>query len=393
MEIIRNLFKANFFTTGLAMFAMFFGSGNLVFPVAMGQMAGVQNAWAMLGLFITAVLLPFSTLCLMLLYNGNYDRFFQKIGIIPGKIVAFATLALIGPFGVLPRCIAFSYSTFSIYFSSISLFEYSLVACIIVFLLSAKENDVVGIIGNFLTPFLLLSLAFIIFKGLSADPIMGDNVSSGLSNLEIMKTGFFEGYKTFDIFAALFFSSAIIPAFHSVLGKDLGKCKKALVALAVKSSLVGMGLLFAVYCGLSFVAANLRGALADTPGDKLLGIIANLTIGTGGGLTANTVVSLACLTTAISLAVVSAEFFKQEIFRNKINYVSSLSLVMIISLFFSLLGFDGIMRMVIPILMVICPAVITLIVVNALNFFWGFKYIRVPVYGVFVISLGTMLFC
>lgn len=392
MEMIKSLFRANFFTTGLAMFAMFFGSGNLVFPVSMGQLAGGQNFWAMSGLFITAVFLPFSTLCLMLMFNGDYDQFFKKIGVVPGKIVAFATLALIGPFGVLPRCIAFSYSTFSIYFSSVTLAEYALVACIVIFLLSIKENDVVGILGNFLTPLLLISLAYIIAKGLMAEPIIGDPVAPA-SNFEIMKTGFFEGYKTFDIFAALFFSAAIIPAFKNVLGNDLLACKKSLVKLAVKSSLVGMVLLFAVYCGLSFVAANLRGALADVPGDKLLGNIANLTIGSGGGLAANMVVSLACLTTAISLAVVSAEFFKREIFRGKVKYLSSLSLVMVISLVFSLLGFDGIMRLVIPILMVLCPAVIVLIIVNGLNLFWGFKYIRVPVYSVFFISLGVMMFC
>lgn len=392
MEMIKKLFKANFFTTGLAMFAMFFGSGNLIFPVGIGQMAGEQNIWAISGLFITAVLLPFSTLCLMLLFNGDYDLFFQKIGKIPGKLVAFATLALIGPFGVLPRCIAFSYSTFSIYFESITLAEYSLVACLIIFFLSVKENDVVGILGNFLTPILLIFLVFIIYKGLIATPIAG-GFNANLTNASMFKTGFLEGYKTFDIFAALFFSSAIIPAFHSVLGEDFSRCKKSLARLAIKSSLVGAFLLFLVYCGLSFVAANLRGALENIPGDKLLGNIANLTIGTGGGLAANMVVSLACLTTAISLAVVSAEFFKREIFREKVSYVSALSIVMIISLIFSLLGFDGIMSVVIPILMVMCPAVITLIIVNTLNFFWGFRYIQAPVYSVFVISLGAMLLC
>src|SRR5690606_1487922 len=99
MEMIKNLFRANFLTTGLAMFAMFFGSGNLIFPVAIGQMAGEQNSWAIMGLFITAVLLPFATLCLMLLYNGDYHRFFQKVGVVPGKVITFTTLALIGPFG------------------------------------------------------------------------------------------------------------------------------------------------------------------------------------------------------------------------------------------------------------------------------------------------------
>lgn len=373
------------------MFAMFFGSGNLVFPVGVGQIAGGQNIWAMSGLFFTAVLLPFGALCLMLLYNGDYDHFFQKIGFIPGKIVAFATLALIGPFGVLPRCIAFSYSTFSIYFSSISLAEYALVSCIIVFLLSIKKSDVVGIIGNLLTPFLLLSLAIIIVNGLMSEHVPSAN-NETFSNAEVFKMGFLEGYKTFDIFAALFFSGAIIPAFRSVLGHDLMRCRKSLLKLALKASAVGMVLILAVYCGLSFVAANLKGALTDIPGDKLLGNIANLTMGSHGGLVANMVVSLACLTTAISLALVSADFFKREIFRHKVNYVSSLSVVMVITLIFSLMGFDGIMNIVIPILMVLCPAVITLIIVNALNYFWGFRYIRAPVYAVFALSLGIVLF-
>lgn len=389
--MIKNIFRANFFTTGLAMFAMFFGSGNLVFPIGVGKTAGDQIIWAVFGLFITAVLLPFSTLCLMLLYNGDYDRFFQKIGIIPGKIIAFATLALIGPFGVLPRCIAFSYSTFSIYFSSVTLLQYSLVACLVVFLLTIKENDVVGIIGNFLTPVLLCALAFIIFKGLTMEPAMA--ALSPSTPFSMIKYGFLEGYKTFDIFAALFFSSAIIPAFRNVLGPKLEDCRKSLLRLALKSSLVGMGILVAVYAGLSLVASRLSGALYGVPGDKLLGNIANLTMGSQAGLIANIVVSLACLTTAISLALVSAEFFKQQIFRQKISYINALALVMSISFIFSLLGFDGIMNMVIPILMVMCPAVITLVVVNALNYFYGFTSIRVPVYGIFALSLGAILLC
>lgn len=371
------------------MFAMFFGSGNLIFPVAIGQMAGEQNAWAIAGLFVTAVFMPFFALTLMLLFNGDYDRFFQKVGVWPGKLVAFCALALIGPFGVLPRCVAFSYSTFSIYFSSIGLFEYSIAACILVFLCSFKKNDVVGLIGNFLTPVLIVSLVVIIVRGLLFPAIPQANINNE-SDLSMALHGFVEGYKTFDIFAALFFAAAIIPAFNDVLGKK--PATKALMSLAIRSSLVGMTLLFAVYAGLSFVAANLGGGLEGIPGDKLLGTISNITMGKTAGLFANLAVSLACLTTAISLAVVSADFFKREIFFDKISYVYSLLIVMLITLGFSWLGFSGIMRLVLPILMVLCPAVITLIIVNALNYFYGFKYVKAPVYVVFFISLIYTIF-
>ena len=112
MNSLKSLLKANFITTGLAMFAMFFGSGNLIFPVAIGQSVGKQTLWSLLGLFLTAIVIPFLALIIMLFFNGNYKKFFSQTGVLPGKLIAFVILALIGPFGVLPRCIAFSYSTF-----------------------------------------------------------------------------------------------------------------------------------------------------------------------------------------------------------------------------------------------------------------------------------------
>lgn len=390
MEIIKKLFRANFFTTGLAMFAMFFGSGNLIFPVAIGQMATDQNGWALLGLFITAVFLPFATLCIMLLiFNGDYHRFFQKIGKIPGKIVAFTILGLIGPFGVLPRCIAFSYSTFSIYVPTVSLLTYSTIACLIVFFLSIKKSNVVGIIGNLLTPVLLISLAIIIVRGLTF-PHTPMLQAEPQSNLVMIKKGFVEGYKTFDIFAALFFATAIIPAFRKVLAGQM-EFKKSLTGLAIRSSLVGMLLLFFVYAGLSYVAANLAFSLVDVPGDKLLGMISAITMGDTAGLIANVVVSLSCLTTAISLALVSAEFIRKDVLFSKFSYLTCLIITMIITWVVSLLGFSGIMRLVLPFLMVLCPSVITLVIVSALNYFYGFKHIKTPVYLVFAASLAFTL--
>ncbi|MCA9508170.1 MAG: branched-chain amino acid transport system II carrier protein [Myxococcales bacterium] len=390
MDKIKQLFSANFFTAGLAMFAMFFGSGNLIFPVGVGRVAAEQNVWAMLGLFATAILLPFFGICLMLLYNGEQEQFFQKIGIIPGKLITFAILALIGPFGVLPRCIAFSYSTLSLYFESVNLASFAVVSCLLIFIFSYKENDVVGIIGNFLTPILLISLAIIIFNGLRADEIetLVDNKAAAW---DMVRFGFLEGYKTFDVFAALFFASAVIPSFRNVLGEKIND-KKSLLKLAVKSSVVGGLLLFSVYCGLSFVAANLRGALTGVAGDKLLGVIATLTMGKTAGLIANSIVFLACLTTAISLALVSAEYIKKEVCREKISYGRSLSITMGITLVMSLLGFDGIMRMIIPVLMVLYPATIILMIVSALNYFFAFPYIKIPFYTTLLCSLMITLF-
>ncbi|MFQ8953516.1 MAG: branched-chain amino acid transport system II carrier protein [Oscillospiraceae bacterium] len=39
---------------------MFFGAGNLIFPVHLGQMAGRNVIYAMIGFIVTAVGIPFS---------------------------------------------------------------------------------------------------------------------------------------------------------------------------------------------------------------------------------------------------------------------------------------------------------------------------------------------
>jgi len=103
--------QSNTLSTGLAMFSMFFGAGNVVFPLAMGQYAQDKNFFAILGLLITAVGVPFLGLMSMTLFDGDYRKFFGRIGKIPGFIIALAIMALIGPFGAMPRVIALSYST------------------------------------------------------------------------------------------------------------------------------------------------------------------------------------------------------------------------------------------------------------------------------------------
>lgn len=50
--------KNRFITIGLMLFALFFGAGNLIFPAAMGQVAGENLGWALLGFCITGVGLP-----------------------------------------------------------------------------------------------------------------------------------------------------------------------------------------------------------------------------------------------------------------------------------------------------------------------------------------------
>ena len=51
-------FKENLYI-GLLLFGLFFGAGNLIFPIHLGQTAGANVFTANLGFLITAIGLPF----------------------------------------------------------------------------------------------------------------------------------------------------------------------------------------------------------------------------------------------------------------------------------------------------------------------------------------------
>ena len=47
-----------YWAIGMMLFALFFGAGNLIFPAALGQQAGSNVGWALLGFVLTGVGLP-----------------------------------------------------------------------------------------------------------------------------------------------------------------------------------------------------------------------------------------------------------------------------------------------------------------------------------------------
>src|SRR5690554_429928 len=96
---------------GLALFSMFFGAGDLIWPLILGGSAGDRNFFAMLGLLITGVSLPLLGLLAMMLFQGDYRAFFYQTGRIPGAILIFIIQAILGPLGSLPRLITLSYAT------------------------------------------------------------------------------------------------------------------------------------------------------------------------------------------------------------------------------------------------------------------------------------------
>ena len=331
---------------------MFFGAGNVIFPLVIGQAAGDKTSCAIAGLLITAVGVPFLGLLAILLFKGNYEKFFSRLGKVPGFVLASFIMLLIGPLGGLPRCIALSYSTVKLSWPLVPFTLFSLTACLIIFFCTWKKSRVVAVLGKYLTPLLLLGLFVIVMAGLlTAEHLPPSDWTAG----HAFKHGLVEGYNTMDLLAAFFFSSIII---KSLLSETNSTDDKEIFTLALKASGIGAGLLALVYIGFSFVAGfHTEGLVLEGQGE-LLGALTLKLLGPYAGLVASITIALACLTTAIALAAVFAEFLQRAVSQGKLSYAQSLFITLVISFGISALEFNGIVAFLSPMLQVIYPALI-----------------------------------
>lgn len=367
-------------TTGFAIFSMLFGAGNIVFALAIGQYAQDKNLFAIIGLLITAVGVPLLGLIAMTLYNGDYKSFFDRMGKTPGFIMAALILGLIGPFGALPRCIALSYSTSKMYLPEIPIWTFSIVCCLFIFLCTFRRTSIVNIIGYVLTPLKLGSLAFIIVMGFIFSPITPETAHTELS---VFFKGLKDGYLTMDLLATFFFCSIVIDCLRKNIDVSDPTNYKTLMVTTLKASCIGAGLLALIYIGFSYVAAAYSNTLLSVRPEDLITHIAIQVLGPYAGFVVSFTVTLACLTTAIALTTVFAEFIHKDLSKGKVSYTMALVITLSIAFAISTLNFTGILKLLAPILELCYPALIVLCLVNMLHKLYEFKPVKIPVLAVF----------
>lgn len=372
--------------TGFAMFSMFFGAGNIVFPLAMGQNTESLMPFAFMGLLITAVGVPFLGLIAMTLYDGDYKKFFSRLGPWPGFILSAIIMGLIGPFGAIPRCITLGYSTAHMYFPGVHLPLFSVIACVLIFALTFKRNKLLDILGYVLTPFLLLTLTIIIVKGLLEAHQMPQSTSSPLPTFFY---GFNEGYKTMDLLGAFFFSSVVIAGLKNDLRTTSSKQdSREVMKVAIKASILGAALLALVYAGFSAIAAYNANTLESVPKDEMIGVLTRSILGQYAGFIGTVCVALATLTTAMALSAVFAEFVHKDLTLGKIGYIPSLIITLIIAFLVSTLHFTGIAAFLEPILQICYPAMIVLSAANLCYKLFGFKPVKSLVFGTLALTIA-----
>lgn len=377
-------FFNNTVATGFAIFSMFFGAGNVVFPLVIGRYAGDKNIYAVIGFLLTAVGVPFLGLVSMVLFDGDYKTFFARLGKIPASFVLFLLMAIIGPLVAIPRCVALSYTTMKNFMPGTSLFLFSLAACVTIFMFARKKCNIVDILGRILSPILLVFLAIIVVKGFISGPAAASIY--GKRRLFLLE-GLLEGYNTLDLLAAFFFSVVVLTGLKCRLAPADRGSQKVILSRTLLAGTLGISLLGLIYTGFSYVSAFYSEYLAAVEPDMLISSIAFHTLGAYAGIIACFAVSLACLTTAIALSVVFSDFMRTYILKNRISYQSTLLVSMVITFAMSNVGFSGIVRMAVPIITVFYPALIVLAIMNIAYKLWNVQSVKIPVYGTFAVVL------
>ncbi len=352
-------FKNYTLPAGAAIFSMFFGAGNSVFPIKLGLDAGGQLPFALLGLLLTGIGGPMLGLLTTLRYEGDSRRFFSRWGSFIGLCFLVLSLSLLGPFCVLPRCFIVAYAAFSSLYAGVSQIWFFIGLGLLSLLCGLKRGYLLSILGRVLAPLLLVSLLTIIFSGIwQGDALLGGS----LSPLAAFGRGISCGYDTMDLIAAIIFSGSIwslLAAYHSD--------KNELYTTAWKASVIGGGLLAIVYFGLAIVTSMHAEKLRDVPPEALLATLAHITLGAKLAFVANLAVVLACFTTVISLTYAIARIGKRELFSEKVSETALITCITVLTVYFANFGFSAIQQSLHYIVSVAYPVIIVLTVFNLKN--------------------------
>lgn len=381
---MKKLFQKETISTGLAIFSMFFGAGNLMFPLKVGLIAGQHNAWAMFGFSLTAVCLPLLGLIAMVLFDGNYYQFFNRLGKVPGAVCIFFCMLIIGPMIAMPRIVTLSHTMVAPFLNNISLIPFSLGFLLLTFLGTYKENRIINLLGLIISPLLLGSLAIIIAKGLWFAHLPTVTATSAMT---LFIKSLIAGYSTLDVIGAIFFSSIII----SMLKQQKGSSNHALAWMSLQAGVIGIALLALVYIGMSYLGVYYGHGLAEVNEGELFSRISFTILGGKGAIVIALAVLMACYSTIIALAAVFAEYIQKFIFHNTISYSFCLVGTLLTTLLFSHWGLSAILEFSIPFIEIGYPVLITLTLLNIGYKVWGFKPIKIPVFITLLISL--VLYC
>jgi len=392
------IFHSRLVSVSFAIFSMLFGAGNLIFPLATGMESGSMNLVAISGFLFTAICLPLIGLIAMILFDGDYIAFFNRLGVKAGSITIGFCMLVIGPIIAVPRIVTLSHIMTAPFLPIVFLQEinlassttFALIFLFITFLCTFRKNTIIDVLGNYISPLLLFSLSVIIIKGLySAENFVS---TKSLTLGSILFRNIIRGYETLDLLGTIFFCSMIINMLKAEDQKQPKQNNKKTLLLGLKAGIAGLSCLSLVYLGMSYLGAFYGHGIIENSG-ALFSIISFRVLGQYGAAIISTAVFMACLSTSIALVTVLSDYTQKTIFNNNISFISALTLVLLSCLPLSTAGLSTVLSITAgPIIYISYPCLIVLCLCNIAYKAVGFTPIKIPIVATLVLSATSYFF-
>ncbi|EIW15782.1 MULTISPECIES: branched-chain amino acid transport system II carrier protein [Pelosinus] len=366
----KRLTLSSYILIGSMLFGLFFGAGNLIFPVHMGQEAGSNVVSATIGFLVTGIGLPFlGVVAIGVSKSSGLFDLASRVHPIYGYIMTVLLYLTIGPFFALPRTGTVSYEIglapyIANEYQTLGLAVFTILFFFVALLFSLKPSKILTWVGKILNPLFLVFLAFLVIVSfLQPMGSISDAAIHGIYATDPFFKGFTEGYNTMDALASLAFGIIVVQTI-----KGLGVQSPRNIAIGtIKAGSVSVFLMGVIYGCLAYIGATSIGQYKlSENGGIALAQIANYYFGSLGSVLLAIIVTLACLKTAIGLITACSETF-QELFPASLSYKSYVVLFTLLSCLIANIGLTQIISLSIPVLMFLYPLAITLILLALLS--------------------------
>lgn len=356
----------------ITMFGLFFGAGNLIFPVHLGQVAGNNVIVSTIGFIVTGVTIPILAVASIgVTHSNGLFRMCEKK--VDRKFAYFFTCLLyltIGPLFSIPRCCTTTFTSgvyplINNFDERMCLLIFSFLFFALVLFFSLKPNEIMKWVGKVITPIFLIFFLILIFVVLlkSKGSISVVIPEESYINHPFIN-GLLEGYNTMDAIAGLAFGVVIVNCIRDLEIHD-GK----LVAIEIiKAGIITAILMSIIYFATTIVGAKSRSLFeVSENGGIALAQIAEYYLGKIGLFVLAIAIGLACLKTAIGLVTSCAESFV-KMFPNTLNYKKWTIVFSVFSFAISNFGLTTIIKYSVPALMFLYPIAIVLTILGMFSY-------------------------
>lgn len=352
---------------GFALFAIFFGAGNLIFPPYLGVMAGGEWTTAALGFLITDPVFPVLGVVATALVGGMADDLGKRISHKFAATLGFVSVTVLCVLFAVPRTAATTHEVFTVQvFGDGTVGSVpAVITSAIFFILSGfcvyNSAKVIDIIGKFLTPALLIILVgtiiLAVFNPVGEIAAGSPGIAHGMIDNLFVK-GFTEGYQTMDALGSALMSGIVVTDLLNKGYNDYGERTKVTIGVGIVAAV----LLVIVYGGLTYVGATLSSdpKFADEflTADNRTGILVGLftaMYGSIGKWAIGIATALACLTTSVGLTGVAGNFFTRVFNKGEKEYKIIVLGCTVLAFFISLFGVNQIITFAVPVLAILYP--------------------------------------